>query len=180
LAAATELQGVAVAGLFPKVNVSGFIGFLAGRGSLFFTPASTALSAGPGITWSAFDLGRARARLRGSKASADEAVAFYEETVLRALEETEDSLANYRAQQGRLVKLNDQARESKRAADIARLRYREGVIDFLTLLDAERTQLQAEDSVAQAESDVYVGVITIYKALGGVPEVQPQPPITQP
>lgn len=180
LAAATELQGVAVAGLFPKVNVSGFIGFLAGRGSLFFTPASTALSGGPGITWSAFDLGRARAQVRGSKASADEAVAFYEETVLRALEETEDSLANYRAQQGRLVKLNDQARESKRAADIARLRYREGVIDFLTLLDAERTQLQAEDSVAQAESDVYVGVITIYKALGGVPEVQPQPPITQP
>ena len=180
LAAATELQGVAVAGLFPKVNVSGFIGFLAGRGSLFFTPDSTALSAGPGISWSAFDLGRARARVRGSKASTEEALAFYEETVLRALEETEDSLANYRAQQDRLVKLNDQARESKRAADIARLRYREGVIDFLTLLDAERTQLQAEDGVAQAESNVYVGVISIYKALGGVPEIQPQPPQTQP
>jgi outer membrane protein TolC len=107
-------------------------------------------------------------------------VAFYEQTVLRALEETEDSLANYRAAQARLVKLNDQAVQSKRAADIARLRYREGVIDFLTLLDAERTQLQAEDAVAQAESDVYVGMITVYKALGGVPELQPQPPVTQP
>jgi multidrug efflux system outer membrane protein len=180
LVAATELQGVAVANLFPKVSVSGFIGFLAGRGSLFFTGDSAAISAGPSITWSAFDLGRARARVRGSKASTDEAVAFYEQTVLRALEETEDSLANYRAAQARLVKLNDQAVQSKRAADIARLRYREGVIDFLTLLDAERTQLQAEDAVAQAESDVYVGMITVYKALGGVPELQPQPPVTQP
>jgi multidrug efflux system outer membrane protein len=167
LAEATELQGVAVAGLFPKVSVSGFLGFLAGRGSLFLMPESAAWSVSPGISWSAFDLGRARARVRGSKASADEARAFYEETVLRALEETENSLANYRAQQARLVRLNDQARESKRAADIARLRYREGVIDFLSLLDAERTQLQAEDGVAEAERDVYVAVISLYKALGG-------------
>ena len=169
LAAATELQGVAVAGLFPKVSVSGFVGFLAGRGNLFFAPESAAWSASPGISWSAFDLGRARARVRGSNASAEESLAFYEETVLRALEETENSLANYHAQQARLVKLNDQARESKRAADIARLRYQEGVIDFLSLLDAERTQLQAEDGVAEAERDVYVGVISLYKMLGGFP-----------
>jgi len=167
LASATELQGAAVAGLFPKVSVSGFLGFLAGRGNLFLMPESAAWSVSPGLSWSAFDLGRARARVRGSKASADEAMASYEDTVLRALEETENALANYRAQQALLVKLNEQARESKRAADIARLRYREGVIDFLSLLDAERTQLQAEDAVAQAESEVYVGVITLYKALGG-------------
>jgi len=96
-------------------------------------------------------------------------LASYEDTVLRALEETDNSLANYHAQQAQLIKLDDQARESKRAADIARLRYREGVIDFLQLLDAERTQLQAEDSVAQSERDVYVAVIALYKALGGVP-----------
>jgi len=96
---------------------------------------------------------------------------FYEETVLRALEETENALANYHAQQALLIKLNDQARESKRAADIARLRYREGVVDFLSLLDAERTQLQAEDAVAESEKDVYVAVIALYKALGGVPSL---------
>jgi multidrug efflux system outer membrane protein len=119
------------------------------------------------LSWSAFDLGRARARVRGSNAAAEEALSFYEQTVLRALEETENSLANYRTQQAQLIKLNDQARESKRAADIARLRYREGVVDFLSLLDAERTQLQAEDGVAQAEGQVYVAVIALYKALGG-------------
>jgi multidrug efflux system outer membrane protein len=169
LAAATERQGIAVASLFPQVSVSGFLGFLAGRGSQFFTGDSRAWSVSPGLSWSAFDLGRARSRVRGSNAATEETLAFYEETVLRALEETENALANYHAQQARLIKLNDQARESKRAADIARLRYREGVVDFLSLLDAERTQLQAEDAVAESEKDVYVAVIALYKALGGVP-----------
>jgi len=169
LAAATERQGVAVASLFPQVSVSGFLGFLAGRGSTFFTGDSRAWSVSPGLSWSAFDLGRARARVRGSNAATEETLAFYEDTVLRALEETESALANYHAQQTRLIKLNDQARESKRAADIARLRYREGVVDFLSLLDAERTQLQAEDAVAESEMEVYVAVIALYKALGGVP-----------
>ena len=169
LAAATERQGIAKANLFPQVSVSGFVGFLAGRGSTFFTGDSRAYSISPGLSWSAFDLGRARARVRGSNAATEEALATYEETVLRALEETESSFASYHAEQARLIKLNDQARESKRAADIARLRYREGVIDFLSLLDAERTQLQAEDAVAQSESDVYVAIIAMYKALGGVP-----------
>ena len=169
LSAATERQGVAVAQLFPQVSVSAFVGFLAGRGSLFFTTQSFASTASPSVTWSAFDLGRARARVRASNAATDEALAAYDDTVLRALEETENSFSNYRAQQERLLKLNAQAQESKRAADIARLRYREGVIDFLSLLDAERTQLQAEDAVAESERDVYVAVIALYKALGGVP-----------
>jgi len=169
VAAATERQGVATASLFPQVSVSGFVGFLAGRGSTFFTGDSRALSVTPAISWSAFDLGRVRARVRGSRAATDEAIATYEDTVLRALEETENALSSYHAEQERLIKLNDQARESKRAADIARLRYKEGVIDFLSLLDAERTQLQAEDAVAESERDVYVAVIALYKALGGVP-----------
>ena len=50
-----------------------------------------------------------------------------------------------------------------------RLRYKEGIIDFLQLLDAKRTQLQAEDQVAQSESDVYIAVVSIYKAIGGGP-----------
>lgn len=169
IAAATERQGVAVARLFPEVSVSAFVGFLAGRGSLFFTTQSFATTIAPAVSWSAFDIGRAKARVRGSSAATDQAFASYEDTVLRALEDTEYSFSNYRAQQQRLVKLNLQAQESKRAADIARLRYREGVTDFLTLLDAERTQLQAEDEVAQSEKDVYVAVIALYKALGGVP-----------
>ena len=68
------------------------------------------------------------------------------------------------------MRLTEQARESARAASIARLRYQEGVADFLTLLDAERTQLDAEDAVARAEAGVFTSVVAVYKAVGGVVE----------
>jgi outer membrane protein TolC len=129
---------------------------------------SRAWAVTPALSWVAFDLGGARARLRGAKAGSDEAMAAYEQTVLRALEETENALVAYREEQERLVKLAEQARESARAAGIARARYREGVADFLALLDAERTQLQAEDAVAQAEAGVFTGVVAIYKTFGGI------------
>ena len=64
--------------------------------------------------------------------------------------------------------LAEQAAASRRAADLAETQYREGVADFLVLLDAQRTQLDAEDSVAQAETAVNVSVVAIYKAFGGV------------
>ncbi|HEY8548944.1 MAG TPA: efflux transporter outer membrane subunit [Vicinamibacterales bacterium] len=171
LAAASAREGIAAADLFPRITVSGFLGFIAGRGSDFGTSDSRAWAVTPALSWAGFDLGSARARLRGAEAAVTEAAAAYEQTVLRALEETENALAAYAAQQQRLVKLIDQARESARAANIARTRYREGVADFLELLDAERTQLQAEDAVAQAEAGVFVGVVSVYKALGGLSSV---------
>jgi outer membrane protein, multidrug efflux system len=77
-------------------------------------------------------------------------------------------LVAYSTQQAQLKSLAEQAAASRRAADLAETQYREGVADFLVLLDAQRTQLDAEDSVAQAEAAVNISVIAIYKALGGV------------
>jgi multidrug efflux system outer membrane protein len=131
---------------------------------------SAAWSITPALSWAGLDLGSARARLRGAEAVTVEAAVQYEQTVLLALEEVENALVRYREQQRRLVSLLEQARESRRAADIARVRYREGVTDFLLLLDAERTQLQAEEAVAHAEAEVFTGVIAVYKGLGGVAE----------
>lgn len=169
LAAATAREGVAQAELYPRVTLSGVLGFLAGRGSTFGTADSRAWAVTPALSWAAFDLGSARARLRGASAATHEALAAYEQTVLTAFEETENALVAYREQQQRLVHLGEQVRESRRAAGIARVRYREGVADFLALLDAERTELQAEDAVARAESSVFTAVVAIYKALGGIP-----------
>ena len=168
LAAATAREGVAVAELFPRVTITGFLGFLAGRGGLFSPSDSRAWAVTPAMSWAAFDLGNARARLRGAEALTVETLVSFEQVVLRALEETENALVGYREEQERLVKLTEQARESTRAASIARVRYREGAADFLALLDAERTQLQAEDAVARAEAGVFTSVIALYKALGGI------------
>jgi multidrug efflux system outer membrane protein len=172
LAAATARVGVATADLFPRVNVTGFVGFLSGDvGRLFDTTAGNnarAWSITPTVSWAAFDLGSVRARLRASEAQSDAAAANYEKVVLTALEETENSFVAYSAGQAQLKSLTEQATASRRAAELADTQYREGVADFLVLLDAQRTQLDAEDAVAQAETAVNVAVVAIYKSLGGV------------
>jgi multidrug efflux system outer membrane protein len=164
--------GVATADLFPRVNLTGFVGFLSGDvGRLFNTTPGTdarAWAITPSVSWAAFDLGSVRARLRASQAQSDAAAANYEKVVLKALEDTENSLVAYSTGQEQLKSLTEQAGASRRAAELAATQYREGVADFLVLLDAQRTQLEAEDSVAQAETSVNVAVVAIYKALGGV------------
>jgi multidrug efflux system outer membrane protein len=175
LAASFARESVVAADLYPRITITGFLGLLAGRGNLFDVADTRAWAVTPALSWAAFDIGSVRARLRGAEAVTRESAALFERVVLRALEETENALVSYREEQQRLVRLTEQARESARAASIARVRYREGAADFLSLLDAERTQLQAEDAVAQAESGVFTSVIALYKALGGVPAPPPPP-----
>jgi len=167
LAAATANIGVATADLFPRVSLSGFLGFTAGRGSQLGSSAAKAWALGPSITWAAFDLGSVRARLRGANADAEGALANYEQQVLLALEESENAFSDYSKRQERLLALLRQSEASRKAADLASIRYREGTVDYLVLLDAERERLSAEDAQAQGEVDLYRGIVAIYKALGG-------------
>jgi hypothetical protein len=76
-------------------------------------------------------------------------------------------------QRERLEAVIEQTTASRRAAELARIQYREGAVDFLRLLDAERAVLAAEDAVATAETDVNTAVVLIYKALGGGWEIGP-------
>ncbi|MAE23058.1 MAG: RND transporter, partial [Pseudomonas sp.] len=167
LAAATAEVGVATADLFPRVSLSGFLGFTAGRGSQLGSSAARAWGVAPSISWAAFDLGSVRARLRGAEAEADGALSQYEQQVLLALEESANAFSDYAKRQQRLVSLVRQAEASRAAADQAAIRYREGTVDFLVLLDAERERLAAEDAQASAEVELYSGIVAIYKALGG-------------
>ncbi|NQD92879.1 TolC family protein [Pseudomonas sp. CrR25] len=167
LAAATADIGVATADLFPRVSLSGFLGFTAGRGSQLGSSAARAWGVAPSISWAAFDLGSVRARLRGAEAEADGALAQYEQQVLLALEESANAFSDYAKRQQRLLALVRQSEASRAAAEQAGVRYREGTVDFLVLLDAERERLAAEDAQALAEVELYRGIVAIYKALGG-------------
>jgi multidrug efflux system outer membrane protein len=167
LAAQTARIGVQTADLFPRVSLSGFLGWTASRGSQLGSGAAQAWGLGPSITWAAFDLGSVRARIRGANADAEGALANYEQHVLLALEETSNAFSDYDKRQQRLVSLVRQSESSRKAANLANIQYKEGTADFLVLLDAERERLAAEDSQAQAEIDQYRGIVAIYKALGG-------------
>jgi multidrug efflux system outer membrane protein len=167
LAAATARIGIAVADLFPRVSFVGSLGYSAGSAeNLGDTGTGTRLIA-PGISWAAFDLGRVRARIAGARARSEASVAFYEQTVLRALEETEDALVTHARARERLDHVADSARASRTAAQLARVRFDGGMVDFLQVLDAERTLLVAEDSLAQGRTDAATSLIAVYKALGG-------------
>jgi multidrug efflux system outer membrane protein len=167
LAAETARVGVATADLFPRVSVTGFLGFLSGDLSALGGGGSKAWSVSPTVSWPGLDMGGARARLKAQEARADASLATYDKTVLGVLEEVENAFVAYGQQQAQLKSLVDQATASRRAADLARIRYREGTIDFLVLLDAERTSIEADDAVSVAETAVNTDVAAIYKALGG-------------
>ncbi|MNS23676.1 Toluene efflux pump outer membrane protein TtgI precursor [compost metagenome] len=167
LAASTADVGVATADLFPRVSLSGFLGFTAGRGSQIGSSAARAWSLGPSITWAAFDLGSVRARIRGANAEAEGALATYEQQVLLALEESENAFSDYGKRQQRLLSLIRQSESSRAAADLAATQYKEGVVDYLVLLDAQRERLNAEDAQALGETDQYRAIVAIYKSLGG-------------
>jgi multidrug efflux system outer membrane protein len=166
-AAANARIGVAKADFFPHISLGGFLGFLAGRSNDFGGPATRAWSLTPGISWSGLNIQRVRANLHASEARADAAQANYQQTVLLAIEDIDNAVTGFNQQRVRVDRLIEQSTQSKRAADLARVRYQEGATGFLELLDAERVQLSAEDDLAQAEAGINTRAVALYKALGG-------------
>ncbi|MCK9394434.1 MAG: efflux transporter outer membrane subunit [Methylobacter sp.] len=167
LAAATARIGVATGDLFPRVTFVGTISLEASTLSGVGGAASDAYSVGPKISWAAFDLGRVYARIKAADARAEASLAQYEQTVLRALEETENALVNYNRERARRDLLATAAQASERAHKLAHLRFEEGVSDFLTVLDVELRLLQDQDRLAQSETATATALAALYKALGG-------------
>ena len=121
----------------------------------------------PGISWGIFDLGHVQARIGAAKWRKEGAVLRYEQTVLQALEETEDSLVTHARARDRLVHDEAAVRASNTAAGLARVRYENGASDFLQVLDAERTLLESEDRLARSRTEAATSLIAVYKSLGG-------------
>jgi multidrug efflux system outer membrane protein len=166
LAGATARVGVAVGDLFPKVTLTGDVGYFTPTFGEFGTSEARFFSFGPSISWAAFDLGRVRARIGSARALTDAALAAYEGAVLGALEDTEGALISYGRSQTRREALQVAAAASDKAADLAQKRFEGGLIDFLEVLDAERTALSAELLLSQSRTDAATSLIAVYKALG--------------
>ena len=87
--------------------------------------------------------------------------------MLQALQEIETALVTYRKARGRLDRLAEAAAASERAAELARLRFEGGVADFLQVLDAQRTVLEAQDQLAQGRTEATTALVEVYRAIGG-------------
>lgn len=175
LHAATARIGVATADLFPRFTLGGLLGSQAGDiGRLFERDSETRFVA-LGIDWSFLDIGRVRARIAAADADAELELARYQQTVLRALEDTANALARFDRAHDADVELERAARDSARAATLARMRFDAGATGLLDVLDAERTQLQAEDAFAASRTRTVTNAVALYRALsGGWPQTLPQ------
>lgn len=167
LAASTARIGVATADLFPRVTFVGSVSMEASALSSMGAAGSGAYSLGPRISWAAFDLGRVYARLKAADARADADLALYQQTVLNALEETENALVSYNKIHEKQDFLASAVKNSLKAQQLAQLRFNEGITDFLTVLDSQLRLLQDQNQLAQTQTATATNLVAIYKALGG-------------
>jgi multidrug efflux system outer membrane protein len=166
LASTSALIGVATADLFPTISLNGTIGLQALHFNALDDPGNDYSRFGPSLTWSFLDIGRIRQRIKAAGARHEEAFANYEQTVLLALEDVENALSDYGRERRRLEHLSAAAAASVLASDLAEQRFEGGIADFLTALDAYRTALEAEDSLAQSRTAAATALVALYKALG--------------
>ena len=162
LAAATARIGVATAELYPDISLGGSIGATATAIGDLVTGGAFRYALGPLISWSFPNTSGARARIARAEASADAALARFDGTWLRALEETESALARYAKELDRVATLRRAREQSAEAARIARLRFEAGRDPFQVVLDAERSLAQIE-----AEAQLSNNQIAVFLALGG-------------
>lgn len=167
LASATADIGIEVAEFYPRLNLLGSFGWTALNASSLGERNTERWSYGPSLSWSFLNFGRVKQRVRAADARADGAAARYRETVLLALEEMEGALANYRAAVGTQIELKAAVDASRRAFNLATLRFEAGRDDYLAVLDAERMLLDLQRQSLDADTRRATALASLYKALAG-------------
>lgn len=169
LASATESIGLNIAEAFPRIDLIGQGGYQAIGFQNQFSVNALNFSAGPSISWSLTNLVRARQRVTAARASAEAAFNDYEGAILSALAETESAFATQARAQEQLVELAEAERASAEAAKLARLRFENGATDFLSVLDADRRDIEAADRLAAARTATARTQIAVFRALRAGP-----------
>ncbi len=167
----TAAQGAFVASAkasyLPHLSIAGAAGYVAPEFNALGNQGMARYTVGPVLTWPALNLGRVKAEVDAARAREAAAQSEYDRAVLAATADLETNVARYRASRVRVAHLEAASAASERAATIARLRFKEGITDFLQVLDAERTQLEAQDRLAQGRLDAGTAYAALYRAIGG-------------
>ena len=167
LAAATAMQGAAIAELFPKVSLSAFLGLRNTDIETLFKSAAFSYSTAANMLQPLLNFGRIQAGIDLTEAQQKEAYLAYEKAVLEALRETETTLTRYLKEEVRRQILARAVADQRESVRLSQLRYKEGVITFLDVLDAQRVLYAAEIELARSEAETSTNLIAFYKALGG-------------
>jgi outer membrane protein, multidrug efflux system len=171
MAAANSRIGVAKAAFFPSLNITGSGGFeSATLGDLFNWSSRTFLLgpfAGTALNLPIFDGGRRKGNLANARAIYEEDVANYRQQVLVAFQEVEDNLSDLRILQDQTRTQAEAVSASNRAAQLSRSQYTEGAVNYLDVIDAERTVLQSQRAAVQLAGVQATSTVNLIRALGG-------------
>jgi NodT family efflux transporter outer membrane factor (OMF) lipoprotein len=169
--------GVAKADLLPAFSLTGSFGFLStdvGRFELSDIADWRARTAsfGPGFQWNILNYGRIMNNVRVQDAQFQELLITYQNTVLRAQQEVEDSLAGFLRFQENAEYLAKSVDAAQKSLDLAVIQYQQGIADFTTVLTAQQALLTAQDSLATALGNISGNLVGVYRALGGGWEIR--------
>jgi multidrug efflux system outer membrane protein len=165
--AANARIGAAVAGFYPKFSLTGDFGLDATQFHHLFDWESRYFLIYPSIDWRLFDFGRTAASVNQEKERTQQALLTYQNAVLKALREVEDALVAYSNEQDHHAALAAAVDSAQESVDISRDQYKQGIIDFLPVLDAQRQLLSAQDQLAQSDQTLSTNLVALYKSLGG-------------
>ena len=180
MAAQSDLIGVAKADLYPHFTLFGSIGLSASDAALTAAgfPGGSSLGdlwdsdsieffGGAGFSWNILNYGRIRNRVRVQDARFQQLVVNYQDAVLRAAQEVEDSMVAFLRSQEQVGFLSEGVDAATRSVELSTIQYREGMVDFQRVLDTQRFQAQEQDLYSETRGSVARNLIAIYKALGG-------------
>lgn len=165
--AASAKTREAEAARYPSLNLTGSLGIDMDDAARFLNPESSAANLAVNLLSPIFDAGRIRANIEAADAAEEQAIDAYRSAVLTALAETENALIACRRSTERLASLEKATRLARDADQLARQRYEAGEIDFLEVLDSQRTLLNLEDNLITTRTDRTTAYIRLYQALGG-------------
>jgi multidrug efflux system outer membrane protein len=167
LAAAYREVGVAYANFFPSLTLNAAIGFEAPFAHQLFSWKSRFWQIGVSVMQTVFDGGRNCANLEFYRARFSEAFANYQETVLQAFKDVEDSLVDLRWFANRAQDLDLAVSAARTTLELSQMRYDRGLVNFLDVTDAERQLLETEQSSVIVLGNRYVSTVMLIRALGG-------------
>ena len=163
--------GVATADLYPTFSLSGMLGFNSKSISNLFTGPSLNWSASLPISWQIFNRKQIKANIAISEQRTQQALFNYENTVLKAYAEVENSIVSYNTQNKRYQYLSEAVTANKEAVNLVLIQYNKGITDFQNVLDTERSLFRQQNNLIQSEANMVVDLVLLYKALGGGWEV---------
>lgn len=166
LAQQSAAIGQNVAALFPKVTLLGEVGFASQSPGALLNSNDFSYALAPLLQWTPWDFGRTRARIRQSEAARDEAAANYRQTVLSALEDAEDSLAQYGQQRDSVTALARARDSAERVYTLTQVRLRGGTAATIDLLDADTRRIDAELNYQRALAQLTQDYVALQKSLG--------------